>query len=103
MEGIHPTKEGTKKLIQAINSVVPIIHNEKFITSERSYQGVEDVFKYGCIHCHRYLDLDRSFRCPQCLLVYEPATPSEQPSDSAVVSERKLVNLYLIEFNDIFK
>ena len=62
---------------------MPIIHNEKFVTADRRYQGVEDVFKYGCILCHRRLKLDRTSRCPECVLAPPPATSSDLGSDAA--------------------
>ena len=67
MDHFHPTEEGTKKLLQYINSTVPIIHNPAFITHSRFYNGVESIYRYGCITCMKHLQLDYNFTCPDCL------------------------------------
>ena len=72
MDGYHPTVEGTKVLLQAIHEQVPIIVDGKFIVSDRLYQGVVAVFRYDCLTCRGYLELDINLFCPKCLL---PATP----------------------------
>ena len=85
MDGFHPTVDGTKSLLTAIHGVVPIIENEKFIVSDRFYQGVEAAFKYGCLTCHEYLDLDNAFVCPKCL---SPADPSPAEPDVRMDNSR---------------
>ena len=67
MDDIHPTAEGTKSILHAIHDDVPIIVNETYITADRLYQGVEGVFKYGCLRCPAYLNLDDRYLCPKCL------------------------------------
>ena len=85
MDGYHPSPDGTKALLKAIHGAVNIIENEQFIVTDRLYQGVEAVFRYGCLSCHEYLGLDQRFLCPSCVISGQPqhhphAAPS-QPSD----------------------
>ena len=96
MDGIHPTIEGTKELLQAIDKQLSIIHNPKFITTERRYQGVEAVFKYGCLHCPHYLELDRKYFCPHCAAVR--AAAAGVSSDSGASAADKLIEAASIEF-----
>ena len=72
MDGYHPTDEGTKALLQAIHGLVPIVVNDKYIVSERYYQGVESVYKYGCLYCKEYLALDTNSLCPKCVHLVAP-------------------------------
>ena len=67
MDDFHPTTDGTKAIIHAIHDDLQIVVNEKFITADRLYQGVEGVFRYGCLRCPAYLGLNHQSLCPKCL------------------------------------
>ena len=79
MEGIHPTVAGTKLLLQEIDKRTAIVSDERFITDTKMYRGVNSVFKYGCLFCHQYLDLNGAFICPGCRPTPFPLG-EEQPS-----------------------
>ena len=79
MEGIHPTVDGTKLLLQEIDKRTAIVSDERFITDTKMYRGVNSVFKYGCLFCHQYLDLNGAFLCPVCRPTPFPLG-EEQPS-----------------------
>ena len=66
MANFHPTEQETKNLLQYIETKVPIIHNPDFITNPRIYNGVQSVYRYGCITCMKHLKLDHTFTCPAC-------------------------------------
>ena len=54
----HPTTDGTKMLLQAINETSgidpPLIWNEEWITSENIYKHVNSIYRYGCNHCEKF-------------------------------------------------
>ena len=66
MDGIHPTYEGTFDLLKHIDAQIAIITNEAYATDKKIYRGNQSVFKYGCLHCPRYLGLDNRYLCPAC-------------------------------------
>ena len=74
MDGIHPTVQGTKKFLQLLHSKLNMIADARFITDKQLYRGVKSVFCYGCLFCHKYLDLDRTFLCSEC----GPKLPSQE-------------------------
>ena len=84
--------------MDAIHGVVPIIANDKFLVSDRFYQGVEAAFKYGCLTCHDYLDLDNAFICPKCI---SPGAHPEHPSPPADVEMPAINNKRILPHEDL--
>ena len=66
MEGIHPTVKGTKNFLQELDAKLHMIADDRFITDPKLYRGVKSIFRYGCLFCHAYLDLDATFLCQEC-------------------------------------
>ena len=89
MDGLHPTIDGTKTLLGAINEDVRIIINHKFITCDHFYQGVEAVFQYGCLTCRDYLLLDEHFICQKCRAPDPPAEQSPPPEVDVLMQEAR--------------
>lgn len=77
MNGIHPTVEGTVALLKAIDKILPIIHNDRCISNPRFYDGVEAVYRYGCLHCNRFMHLNQDSLCPRCMRATHPATEDQ--------------------------
>ena len=66
MSGIHPTIEGTATLLKWIDIRLKIITDGRYITDAKMYRGGKSIYKYGCLLCPKYLNLDFSFICPDC-------------------------------------
>ena len=67
MEGIHPTKKGTKELIMKINKEVEMISQVEFVATKKAiYADVSQHYKYGCLACNNLWDL-RSGYCEDCI------------------------------------
>ena len=73
MDGIHPTVAGTDQFLRHIDEATHFIRNPLFITNDRSYSGVESVYKYGCRKCMQFLGLNDHFVCPTCSIPVDPA------------------------------
>ena len=86
MEGIHPTLSGTLDFLLQMDKQFQFITNQKFITDKKLYRGCESVFKYGCLFCHQYLQLDNRSLCPKC----SPSWPRKVESASNATSSVSL-------------
>ena len=70
----HPTDEGTKFILHSLHHSIgnnSLIWNKDYIVSKRIYQRVEEIFRYGCNHCHKYgvevkHDLRNPLLCDTC-------------------------------------
>ena len=82
MDGIHPTVSGTSGLLNSIHKHISIIHKEKYITDTKLYRGVQSAFRYGCLYCPVYLELDERFICGKCRPVTEDDPPDRQSSST---------------------
>ena len=58
MDGIHPTVPGTELLLKEVNQMTKIITDGRFVTDKKMYRGVNSAFRYGCLFCPKYRDLD---------------------------------------------
>ena len=71
MEDIHPTQEGTRQMLQYLDSRVgDIIWNKEVITNNKFYQGVTSIYKYGCLTCANYQGVMGDY-CGSCTLPEE--------------------------------
>ena len=77
----HPTREGTASILQTLEEFHPgLILDEKFLTTDRLYLGVQPLFQYGCTTCHeaRYFRNDNAC-CEQCLRKIREHDASKEP------------------------
>ena len=66
MQDVHPDAEGVVELLVDLNTYHPgLIWNKNFIVTTKPYQGVTAVYRYGCLLCSRYHDVEDGY-CPQC-------------------------------------
>ena len=79
MDGFHPTVHGTQQLLRFIHTNVSIIHSPDFITNHRIYNGVQSVYRYGCVSCFKHLNLDHNFVCLDCLAVPTETAYKDDP------------------------
>ena len=87
MDNGHHTKEGTEALLVHIHNSVHIIHNRKYITTDRLYTGVNTAYRYGCLNCLAHLDLDCYNLCPTCVKLRAPdPTLLTEQGDTEIVS-----------------
>ncbi|MEC8832719.1 MAG: SGNH/GDSL hydrolase family protein, partial [Bacteroidota bacterium] len=89
MVGIHPTQKGTVDILRAIHGAVPIIRNEEFISDKKLYRGVTSIFKYGCLYCTNYLEVNDASICHACSL---PPKDDDSMADG-VANKNKFANL----------
>ena len=72
MDNGHLTEAGTKDFLKFIDSTIPIIHNQDYITTARLYTGVATAFRYGCLLCLEHLELNGHSICPACAKLEAP-------------------------------
>ena len=66
MEDIHPTEEGVRIMLTYLNSrLKEVIWNPDFISTNKKYQGVTSIYRYGCLTCANYIDVEGDF-CVSC-------------------------------------
>ena len=65
----HPTREGTASILQTLEEYHPgLILDDKFLTTDRLYLGVQPLFQYGCTTCHEAGHFMNDYACcDQCL------------------------------------
>ena len=82
MEDIHPTQEGTKQMLIYLNSKIgDLIWEPNAITCAKPYQGVTPIYKYGCLTCCNYVDMEGDF-CGICNLADFSREENEQGEHS---------------------
>ena len=76
----HPTREGTASILQGLAEFFPeLILNESFVTTERLYLGVQPLFRYGCVTCHKEGHFVNKLSCCEaCLRKMESHDASEK-------------------------
>ena len=67
-ETSHPTINGTLALLHSIQfQCEELIWNEKYITTEKMYAGVQTIYKYGCKGCFEFGQYpETNDFCPTC-------------------------------------
>ena len=93
----HPTIEGTKEILNTLNDFLDVenklIWNEKYITSEKRYRGVQSIYKYGCNHCPAFgqsLQHTKYFNsnlCDDCMDLVKANAPLPDPLLETICAE----------------
>lgn len=91
----HPSLLGTEQILAKINEHASgeLIWNPRYTTSDRMYQRVETIYRYGCNHCGRFgTEIAHEYRnnllCDDChLRNKENASKNDYPLLADIITE----------------